>query len=52
MAHDLVALLIGLPALWVWVSASRCRRLPRMYAGGVDVFDWPARDPYAERRQP
>jgi hypothetical protein len=50
--HDLIALLIGLPALSVAVSASRCRRLPRMYAGGVDAWDKPARDPYAERRQP
>jgi len=33
-------------------AASRCRRLPRMYAGGVDRWDKPASDVYAERRQP
>lgn len=50
--HDLVALLIGLASLRVLVEASRCRRLPRLYAGGVDAFDRPARDVFAERRQP
>lgn len=47
--RDLVALLIALAALATLIEAARCRDLPRMYGGGVDLADWPPADQW---RQP
>jgi hypothetical protein len=42
--HDLLAGAIALSGLSVVIAAARCGRLPRMYTGGIDVFDRPPRD--------
>lgn len=51
--HDLIAGAAVLPVLIAIIAnaraASGCRRLPRLYGGGVDIADWPTADRW---RQP